>query len=158
MSRIHKRGTAELNANLTPMIDVTFLLIVFFVLVSQIVEVENVELKLPELEEPATELPETEQRSVINVVPGFEGRALEYRLGGRSFPAGTEGVELLTGHLASLLQTNPTLRVNLRADRHTHYEWVQPALQAVSEASGRAGAAGGAAVTPRVNLVVIRED
>ena len=53
MSRIHKRGTAELHANLTPMIDVTFLLIVFFVLVSQIVEVENVELKLPELEETA---------------------------------------------------------------------------------------------------------
>ena len=58
-------------------------------------------------------------------------------------------------HLAGLLQTNPTLRVNLRADRHTHYEWVQPVLQAVSEAAGRAGTA---AVTPRVNLVVIRED
>ena len=45
MPRIHKRGPAEIHANLTPMIDVTFLLIVFFVLVSQIVEVENVEIE-----------------------------------------------------------------------------------------------------------------
>ena len=155
MSRIHKRGTAELHANLTPMIDVTFLLIVFFVLVSQIVEVENVQLNLPELEEPATEQPETEQRSVINVVPGFEGRALEYRLGSLAFPAGDEGIETLTDHLAALLQTNPTLRVNLRADQHTHYEWVQPVLQALSDAAGRVARDD---VTPRVNLVVIRED
>ena len=58
VSKIHKRGTAELHANLTPMIDVVFLLIVFFVLVSQIVEVENVEMRLPELVEPATQPPE----------------------------------------------------------------------------------------------------
>ncbi len=127
----------------------------FFVLVSQIVEVENVELSLPELAEPATELPATEQRSVINVVPGFEGHALEYRLGGLSFPAGTEGIEMLTGHLTGLLRMNPTLRVNLRADQHTQYEWVQPVLQAVSEAAGRVDQG---TVTPRVNLVVIRED
>ncbi len=64
MSKIHKRGTVGVHANLTPMIDVTFLLIVFFVLVSQIVEVENVELRLPELGDPVTELPGEEQRSV----------------------------------------------------------------------------------------------
>jgi biopolymer transport protein ExbD len=42
VSLIYRRGPAQISANLTPMIDVTFLLIVFFVLVSQIVEVENV--------------------------------------------------------------------------------------------------------------------
>ena len=47
MSSVFKRGNAKIEANLTPMIDVTFLLIVFFVLVSQIVEVENVPMSLP---------------------------------------------------------------------------------------------------------------
>ena len=41
------RDRPPVAANLTPMIDVTFLLIVFFVVVSQIVEVENVEMELP---------------------------------------------------------------------------------------------------------------
>ena len=41
MSAVFKRGRAEVHANLTSLIDVTFLLIVFFVLVSQIVDAEN---------------------------------------------------------------------------------------------------------------------
>ena len=155
MSAIHKHGRAEIQANLTPLIDVAFLLIVFFVLVSQIVEVENVKLSLPELAEPATELPGEEQRAVINVVPGPEGQAVEYRLGARSYAPGQVGVELLTQRLARLLGSNPALRINLRADQRTHYQWVQPVLEAVSTAAGRVEEV---QVTPRVNLVVIREE
>jgi biopolymer transport protein ExbD len=155
MPRIHKRGPADLQANLTPMIDVTFLLIVFFVLVSQIVEVENVEMTLPELEEPATELPGEEQRAVINVVPGPAGRASEYRLGGNAFAPDPDGIERLTGHLAGLLDAAPSLRVNLRADQHTEYEWVQPVLAAVTAAAARLE---GRRAVPRVNLVVVREE
>ncbi len=155
MSRIHRRNTTELNSNLTSMIDVTFLLIVFFVLVSQIVEVENVDLKLPELEDPASALPDDEQRSVISIVPGFEGHALEYRVGSRAFPVGDEGAEALTQHLAGLLRANPSLRVNLRADQHTHYRFVQPALEAVAAAARRVD---DHPTTPHLNLVVLRED
>jgi biopolymer transport protein ExbD len=155
MSTIHRRGPAEIHANLTPMIDVTFLLIVFFVLVSQIVEVENVEMRLPELADPATDRPGDELRSVINVVPGFEGVATEVRVGSATFPAGEAGLEALTSHLAGLLTANPALRVNLRADQATRYEWVQPVLQAVSAASARVEGGG---VKPRVQLVVVRED
>ena len=52
MSVLFKQDRGQVQANLTPMIDVTFLLIVFFVLVSQIVEVENVDLDLPTPREP----------------------------------------------------------------------------------------------------------
>ena len=41
--------TSAINANMTPMIDVTFLLIVFFVAVSQIVDRDLVPLDLPSL-------------------------------------------------------------------------------------------------------------
>ncbi len=155
MSKIHKRGTVGVHANLTPMIDVTFLLIVFFVLVSQIVEVENVELRLPELGDPVTELPGEEQRSVVNVVPGFGGAAVEYRLGTNAFPADEAGLESLTQHLARRLELNPSLTVNLRADRFTHYEYVQPVLQAVATAAARVD---GGRLVPRVNMVIVRQD
>jgi biopolymer transport protein ExbD len=155
MSLVHRRGRTELHANLTPMIDVTFLLIVFFVLVSQIVEVEHEDLMLPELVEPAAELPGDEQRAVINVLPGENGAALGYRLGAHTFPAGPEGARRLADHLATLLQRNPALRVNLRADQHTQYEWVHPALRAVTQAAEQVVDAD---VAPRVNLVIVRDE
>ena len=91
MSKIHRRGPAELHANLTPMIDVTFLLIVFFVLVSQIVEVESVPMSLPEPLEPLTERLGEEPRAMINVVPAAGGAAAAYRLGTRSFSPDRSG-------------------------------------------------------------------
>ncbi|UCD74657.1 MAG: biopolymer transporter ExbD [Phycisphaerales bacterium] len=158
MSAVFKRGSARIQANLTPMIDVTFLLIVFFVLVSQIVEVENVKLQLPAPEDPATELPDDEQRVVINVVPAqpaTTGRAIEYRVGSRRFAAGEEGVDALADHVMRLYSGNPTLRINLRADRDTQYEWIEPVLRAISIAAARTGESG---ITARVNLVVVKED
>lgn len=154
MSVIFKRGNADLQANLTPMIDVTFLLIVFFVLVSQLVEVESVDMKLPAPEDPATVRPGDEQRAVINVLPLPDGTAGGYRLGGRDYAPGSAGVAALQEHLRSLYQANPTLHVNLRADRRTEYRWIEPVMQAVASA---AGAAGGRAAGPRVNLVVVKE-
>jgi biopolymer transport protein ExbD len=153
MSVVFKRGCARIEANLTPMIDMTFLLIVFFVLVSHIVEVENVPMRLPEPEDPATLRPGDEQRAVVNVIPGPGGRAGGYRLGGRTYPAGEEGLRALTAQLAQMYSVNPRLDVNLRADRGTHYEHVEPVLQALSDA---AASLGGVIVTPRINLVVVR--
>jgi biopolymer transport protein ExbD len=154
MSDQARRTPPEIQANLTPMIDVTFLLIVFFVLVSQIVEVENVDLDLPAPQDAVSTLPGDQQRVVINVLPGPKGRASGYRMGGRRFPAGTGGVESLTASLAALYRDAPGLGVNLRADRSTHYTWVEPILQAVSSA---ARASGRPDVAGRVNLLVTRE-
>jgi biopolymer transport protein ExbD len=154
MSGSGRRQRSPIQANLTPMIDVTFLLIVFFVLVSQIVEVENVDLDLPAPREPASRLPGDESRVVINVLPAGGGRASGYRLGGRVFPAGTQGIEALTIALAARYSENPGLSVNLRADRTTHYLWIEPVFQAVAAAARRSGRREGAG---RVNLVVTRE-
>ncbi len=154
MSVLFKRGPQSIQANLTPMIDVTFLLIIFFVLVSQIVDVENVEMDLPAPQDPASELPGDQQRAVINVVPAPGGKASGYRLGGRFFAADSEGIEALTAALAARYRENPTLSVNLRADRSTHYAWVAPIFQAVKAAASLSGRTD---VNGRVNLVVTRE-
>ncbi|MHC4992196.1 MAG: ExbD/TolR family protein [Planctomycetota bacterium] len=151
---IFHRGSADIEANLTPMIDVTFLLIVFFVLVSQIVEVENVALTLPEPIDPLTQRQGDEQRTVINIVPESGGGVQGYRMGKRLYPAGERGLASLTAQLATLFAANPQTGVNLRADRGTHYEHVEPVLQAISVAAGQVDEV---EIAARVNLVVVRE-
>lgn len=155
MSSVYRRGTAEINANLTPMIDVTFLLIVFFVLVSRIVDVESVSMALPTPEQPLSEKPGDEQRTILNVIPGPSGTATGYRIGGRNFSASPDSDDAMMSHIASLYAANPALNINLRADRDTSYTWIEPALRAVAEGARASGVPN---IDARINLVIIRED
>ncbi len=153
MRRARRRSKADITANLTSLIDVTFLLIIFFVLVTRISEDEIVQLDLPRPHSPATMLPGPEQLIVVNVVPdpAKGGGAHAYRVGNKSYAPDGEGLNALTQHVASLYRAHPDLRVSMRADRNTRYEAVEPALDAIGKAARQAGQ------TPRVNLVVLRE-
>ena len=155
MSRNRPDQPEPIAANLTPMIDVTFLLIIFFVLVSQIVEVENADLDLPRPQDAASELPGEQPRVVINVLRGAGGDAVGYRLSNQRYMADTAGLEALARNLAAMYQQNPALGVNLRADRRTDYRWVEPVFQAVSAAARLSGRDD---VKGRVNLVVVKEN
>lgn len=148
-----RRAPTPIHANLTPMIDVTFLLIVFFVLVSQIVEVEQVRLHLPELVDPASEAPPEEQRIVLNVLPGEGGETSGYRLAGASIPPGPAGLDELRARLAAALSAAPATLVNVRADQATRYAAVHPVMEAVRTAARDAGLG-----RARVNLVIVPED
>lgn len=153
MSVVHQRGNARISGNLTPMIDMIFLLIVFFVLVSRIVDRERVEMNLPQPKHAATERAAEEQRVVINVLPGAPGEVKGYRVGGTPFEPGSSGLMALTQHVASLYRTNPHINVNVRADRSAPYEHVEPVIEALSRAARMAGAP-----AARVNLVVVQEN
>ena len=158
MSRFRdKRKPALIEPNLTSLIDVTFLLIVFFVLVSHFNEVSSVDMNLPTPIDPATVLPEAENQVAVSVVPNADGTAAGYRIGDTTYPADKSGMELLTGHLASLYRTNPKTNVNVRADRSTRYEAVEPVMQAVSAAAKHGRDESGSAVMPRVNLMVLKD-
>jgi len=159
MSVIFNRGPAEVQGNLTPMIDMTFLLIVFFVLVSRIVDREAVDMNLPQPKHSVSEKAGEERRVIINVVPGEAGggRVTGYRVGGTEFPATPAGLNAMTAHLTALYQRQPGLDVNVRADRGAQYEFVEPVLGAISSASRAARNLTGAAINPRVNLVVLQE-
>jgi biopolymer transport protein ExbD len=141
---------AEISANLTPMIDVSFLLIVFFVLVSRLSDVEQAPLTLPAVREGVATRAGDEARIVVNVLPGDAGAIAGYAIGPRVFPASADGVAALAEQLADGYRRNPRLAVHLRADRGARYEWVEPAMRAVSTAARLAG--GGA--LPRLDLVV----
>ncbi len=155
MSRDRSAQPEPIAANLTPMIDVTFLLIIFFVVVSQIVEVENADLDLPRPAEAASELPGDQPRVVINVLRGAGGDAVGYRMSNKRYMADTAGLEALARNLAVMYRQNPALGVNLRADRRTDFRWVEPVFQAVSAAARLSGRDD---VKGRVNLVVVKEN
>ncbi|MGI9014032.1 MAG: ExbD/TolR family protein [Phycisphaerales bacterium] len=157
MSAVFKRGTAQMHANLTPMIDVTFLLIVFFVAVSQIVQVENVNMDLPQPDHALTIEPGEDERIIINVVPDPDdlGNIIEYRVGTLSFPPTAEGVDGMINYLIGRYKQQPDIDINLRADRTTHYEYVEPAMSAVTIAASRSGEVEQVA---RMNLVVLNKN
>ena len=53
-SQVFKRGPVTPQMNITPLIDVVFLLIIFFMLVTNIIAEEAVEMIVPQLDDPVT--------------------------------------------------------------------------------------------------------
>ena len=74
MRRSRKRHqNAEIEANLTPMIDVSFLLIVFFALVSGIANREQASMSLSRVREGVAARPDDDARWVLNILPAADG-------------------------------------------------------------------------------------
>lgn len=134
--------------NITPLIDVVFLLIIFFMLVNNIVSDESVEMVLPALDPPHTrELGEV-SRVVVNVAPepfttqGRAGHPLEHAGRARFVKVGTGAgsqfaatdIAGITAALTALRAANPQLQVLLRADAALFYDQVRPVMGAVTAA------------------------
>lgn len=141
---------AAIEANLTPMIDVTFLLIVFFALVSRLSDSERVDMTLAQVRDGAALRADEESRVILNAIPARDGSIGGYAMGGKIFDTTPDGIALLAETLAQEYRRQPRLAVRLRADRATHYEWVEPAMRATTTAARLAG--GGA--LPRLDFVV----
>lgn len=142
------------GANLTPMIDMTFLLVVFFILVSRITSVEQIPLELPSPARPASFPAPEAPRIVVNVPADEEGNATGVMFDQETYGLDARGLSNLAGVVAARLQAIPELQVNLRADRRIRYDAVEPVMDALARAGGLAGRAAGV----RVNLVVQLED
>ncbi len=110
----------SLGFNMTPMIDVVFQLIIFFLVSSHLVKQES-QLKLPlPVADSGTLSDDTQSRAVLNV--RADGSLL---LGGRPVAA-----EQLEERLRELLREKGELEIKIRADRHVPYRFVQPILLA----------------------------
>jgi biopolymer transport protein ExbD len=127
----------HLQPNLTSLIDVVFLLLVFFLLATQLTEEKRVEMTLPALDnrESAPMPPGAgDTRIIVNVVP----EARETELGGAYivdkdvFAGDAAGIASLGERLRRARQNNSEVRVLLRAARNEHYQRVHPAMQAVT--------------------------
>lgn len=123
MRRVQLPNSMTLAFNLTPMIDVIFLLVIFFLCVSQFQKAESdTTVELPIATSPATEdpRPEQEARLIFNVLP--DERVL---LAGRVVkPHQVSGI---LARRAKELAPLP-LEVWIRADRHVPYRIIEPLL------------------------------
>lgn len=131
-------------ANLTPMIDVVFQLIIFFMLAAQFSSQQAIDLVLPQLDDPDPAIFDEQGRAVINLVPEERVRELggAYRLGARSYADSAAGRRELASVLQSLTtrsdeERGEALRVVIRAGRIESYQRVHPLLETLTTARVR---------------------
>ncbi len=113
----------EMRVNMTPMIDVVFLLIIFFLVSSHLARQESqLPLPLPKADS-GEEIDLQADRVVVNVTA-----AGELMLAGRRVSR-----DELARRLSNERQTSSdSLEVRIRSDRDVPFQYVQPVLQAVS--------------------------
>ena len=110
--------------NLTSMIDVLFLLIIFFMVGTKFIESERqIELKLPQVK-PGTTLSAAPEKKVVNV----------YRDGAITLDRRTVSLDELSERLASARSQYPALGVQVRGDGAAAFERVANVLAACKKA------------------------
>lgn len=112
--------------NMTPMIDVVFLLIIFFLVSSHLAKQEaQMPMPLPTAQSGMEIIDEMRDKVVINV--DRQGRLL---LAGREVPP--ESLARRLGEIAG--QSSDRMEVRIRCDRQTPYANVRPIMLACTEA------------------------
>ncbi len=158
MSKVFKRGNVTPEMNMTPLIDVTFQLIIFFMLVNNIVADQIVELIPPTLDKPKTRELVSETQCIINIAPAdftfrdrkdnpllHDGRSKFVQVRAQKFSL--DEPESITAAVKAEIDANPNVEVILRADAALYYEEVQHVMAAIA-----------AAQVKQVNLVAYMPD
>ncbi len=122
--RLPKRQEDEIGFQLAPMIDMTFLLLIFFMVTTKISKEQvKVDIKLPTASN-ATIPSDLSNRDIISI--DGEGR---YYIG--QDPADKKS---LTAHLKERFKVTPPLRLYVRADKNTPGRQIKELMRIASEA------------------------
>ena len=142
-----RTGSGDVSFNMTPMIDCTFQLIIFFILTSQMASESLTKLDLPRpLRSQAipSEQIDSPGKVIVNVLsavgegtdenPALIGKASRYQIGGLKIERGD--VETLYQSLAKLKQSSGAKEfcVEIRADHRVNFSEVQPVMLAAARA------------------------
>ena len=116
--KIWSPDTEDEQIDLTPMIDVVFLLIVFFMTVANMITAEKIEIEMPV--------------AIHSVIPeDFGGRnTITVTRDGAIF-AGVHPVDLdgLEDVLDTQIRENPELKVYIRADSYTEHQYINDVMK-----------------------------
>ena len=121
-----------ISINLTPMIDVVFLLLIFFVLIAQASRWRRAQVELPEPEPSAAEYVDIPDVLTITVICDEQGKLVAYQAQGQIISPAQVGI--LTQTLLDRKKANPQLEVSLRADRRADGQVVQALMAACAQA------------------------
>ncbi len=123
MTRRRQADSGEVSFQITPMIDMTFLLLIFFMVTSKLTDQQvNVPIALPVAVSAVA--PGKLERDIVNI--DSEGR---YHIGDR--PATRDE---LMAHLKVRFKDFPPLQVYLRADKDTPVKQVREVIDMAGEA------------------------
>lgn len=138
------KSSGEVQFNLTAMIDVVFLLIIFFMLICQFIVQENYQLVIPDDCTNAVVEEQVDQDAVTVSVFGRDGRTDDviYAVRARQFDPADQAYQnndqVLLDEMAQQIDLETDKKKNdlvlLRADKAMVYRDVQKVLQALSQA------------------------
>jgi len=121
-------GDEDVEVNLTPMIDVTFQLLIFFMVTSEMAKLDNIkDLQLPKADKATPDLEPPKDRLVINIIE-VDG-AMSYIVGGEK--RGFDDLQMLIYREAKRskgqdgFSSRPVL---IRADKRIEYRYVQSVM------------------------------
>ncbi len=130
----HRRLSLTLMTfNATPMVDVFFLLTIFFMLVTRFSSAEQVPMELPKPADSRAGVVRMPERVVINCrladVDDPGGRTVLYSIG----PNPPRPLAVIAEQLAGLKRESPGLKVVLRADKRLPYEDVRAVMRVIAD-------------------------
>ena len=129
--RLRPARSSGLEINLTPMIDVVFLLLIFFVLIAQASQRQWAQVELPEPKPSAAKYVYIPEVMTITVICDQQGKLLAYQSQGQMISP--EQVGILTQMLRDRKRANPQVEVNLRADRRADGKVVEALMAACAQ-------------------------
>jgi len=113
--------------NMAPMIDMVFLLLIFFMVASHLSALERIPVSLP-VADKAKVPEEARDRQLITVLPTEDG--------GASYFMNLQEIDIkkLGKKIARLAEADPNLRIYLRADRMVLHKNIKLVMEACAEA------------------------
>ncbi len=125
-----RRGQASsaIHANMTPMIDVIFLLIVFFVAVSQIVDRDAVLFELPAINDSAASEIGNDEKVIVNLIGNVDGQVSEIQVGGHYIFI--DDAEMLNRIVSTRLNGGAN-EIHIRAERTVAYQYVYEVFESI---------------------------
>lgn len=135
--KLKKREELSADPDMTPMIDMVFLLLIFFMVAATMSQVDlTPELKLPVA--PKASIPEKlVNRGTVNVLPlGFATGTGEITTEEKPFMVSGKLTDAagLTKLIEQRATENPDLRVYMRVDRDVDFKYVRRGIKACAEA------------------------
>jgi len=122
--KFRRRATEELELNLTPLIDVVFLLLIFFMVSTTFQKESEISLQLPKASEDPVEVPAEQYEIVVNAA-------------GKFFINDTElvntDIETLRQALFDLTGGQRDIPITIRADAQTPHQAVVTAMDAAAQ-------------------------
>lgn len=125
-----RESNPTLMPNMTPMIDITFLLLTFFTLSSHFASAEKVELDLPRPDHNQAQERRFPDKVMINVIYAGELAPAILRMGAFDLA----NLQDLAEHLTPVARSSPGTQVILRADRRVPFGQVRQVMETISAA------------------------